>query len=325
MPANAEVDPFFELLTDALRAGPGSPQWRDAVAQLREKGAGEADEFRLLITTRESLESGREYRSVRAGAGFTQKVMGGLGDQKRLGATWPIANIVAIIGAAGILLAVGYVVYRVASPAGEADPRAIEQLSTDAKHYLNDISVASFSGALPDNWKQIGSLPLAFKGTMMPLADTANQGGGIYYANGISAQQGYMVETTIAAPTPNSAILLQVFVSADTSFSAERGTGAHEIAWSLEGLEQRVIVDGNVQQIARKASAGSLKVRLIVNHDLAIVEVGQRNADGRTDFQQVWAGAHHLNSGTHFAGVRFLRSAAGGASPAVESIHIARG
>ena len=31
MPTDAPTDPFFELLTDALRAGPGSPQWRDAV------------------------------------------------------------------------------------------------------------------------------------------------------------------------------------------------------------------------------------------------------------------------------------------------------
>jgi hypothetical protein len=325
MPTNAEVDPFFELLTDALRAGPGSPQWRDAVAQLREKGASEADEFRLLITTRENLESGREYRSVRAGAGFTEKVMGGLDDQKRLRATWPIANVIAIICAAGILLAVAYVVYRVASPPGEADPQAIERLSSDAQHFLNDISVANFSGALPEGWKQIGTLPLGFDGVMKPLGDAANQGGGIYHASGVSAQQGYMIETSIAAPTPNSAVLLQVFVSVDSNFSAAKGIGAHEVVWSLEGSSQRVIVDGNVQQItATKAPTGSVRVRLIVNHDLAIIEVGQRNADGRTDFQQVWAGANHLKSNTHFAGVRFLRSAVGGASPSVESIHIAR-
>jgi len=117
-----------------------------------------------------------------------------------------------------------------------------------------------------------------------------------------------------------------VFVSSDSNFSVDKGTGAHEVVWSLEGTRQSIIVDGNVQQIAAsKPPSGNVKVRLIVNHDLAIVEVGPRNADGRTDFHRVWAGANHLKSNTHFAGVRFLRSAAGGASPSVESIHIARG
>jgi len=34
--AEIESDPFFELLTDALRAGPGSPQWHQAVQRLRQ-------------------------------------------------------------------------------------------------------------------------------------------------------------------------------------------------------------------------------------------------------------------------------------------------
>src|SRR5690242_12889926 len=108
MPTDAPTDPFFELLTDALRAGPGSPQWRDAVAALREKGADDTDEYRLLIRTREDLESGREYRSVRAGVGFTRNVMDRLGEQETDGRkTLPIANIIAILCAIAIIVAVG--------------------------------------------------------------------------------------------------------------------------------------------------------------------------------------------------------------------------
>ena len=51
MPSQTDVekDPFLVLLSDALRAGPGSPQWHDAVAALRQKGLDGTDEHRLLI------------------------------------------------------------------------------------------------------------------------------------------------------------------------------------------------------------------------------------------------------------------------------------
>ena len=64
-----DSDAFLTLLTDALRAGPGSPQWHDALRTLRAGGIEHADEYRLLVAAREHLESGREYRSIRAGPG----------------------------------------------------------------------------------------------------------------------------------------------------------------------------------------------------------------------------------------------------------------
>src|SRR5690606_40903756 len=65
---------FLTLLTDALLAGPGSPQWQEAVSILRRAGA-EGDEYAMLITAREHLESGRPYRAVRPGPNFTRKVL----------------------------------------------------------------------------------------------------------------------------------------------------------------------------------------------------------------------------------------------------------
>src|SRR5947208_662936 len=98
-PANMETDPFFTLLTDALRAGPGSPQWHDAVAALRQQGKDGSDEHRLLLEARENLESGREYRAVRAGPGFTRKLLGEIENEtvggQRSGI--PTATIVAIV------------------------------------------------------------------------------------------------------------------------------------------------------------------------------------------------------------------------------------
>ncbi|MBW3608058.1 MAG: hypothetical protein KY463_06835 [Actinobacteria bacterium] len=71
---NIQTDPFFELLTDALRAGPGSPAWHNAVQKLRGAGAEGSDEYKLLCAARERLESGREFRSVRAGPDFTRRL-----------------------------------------------------------------------------------------------------------------------------------------------------------------------------------------------------------------------------------------------------------
>src|SRR3954468_1272868 len=70
-----DSDQFLKLLTEALRAGPGSPQWHEAVNQLKNSSIADADEYPILINAREHLESGRDYRSIRAGPGFTRKLM----------------------------------------------------------------------------------------------------------------------------------------------------------------------------------------------------------------------------------------------------------
>ena len=73
-----DTDPMLRLLSDALRRGPGSPEWHRAVIDLRDLAPREADEYRLLIAARERLESGRAYREVRAGPAFTRDLFGRL-------------------------------------------------------------------------------------------------------------------------------------------------------------------------------------------------------------------------------------------------------
>src|SRR5580704_15943114 len=77
-----ESDQFLKLLTDALRAGPGSPTWHTVVARLRQSEPAsaaaldsESGQWQALISVRENLESGKSYRSVRAGPGFRRRVM----------------------------------------------------------------------------------------------------------------------------------------------------------------------------------------------------------------------------------------------------------
>src|SRR5882672_8439745 len=99
-----DSDQFLKLLTEALRAGPGSPQWHEAVNQLKNSSVADADEFRMLINAREHLESGRDYRSIRAGAEFTRKVMSAIDQEAAAQApSPPSAAIIAIVAAAGII------------------------------------------------------------------------------------------------------------------------------------------------------------------------------------------------------------------------------
>src|SRR5438105_4844086 len=66
---------LFELVTDALRAGPGTPQWQAALGALPQTAA---DEYTQLSQIRESLESGRAYREIHPGPAFTRDVMAGV-------------------------------------------------------------------------------------------------------------------------------------------------------------------------------------------------------------------------------------------------------
>src|SRR5205814_1078113 len=99
-----DSDQFLKLLTEALRAGPGSPQWHEAVNQLKSSGLADADEYRMLINAREHLESGRDYRSIRAGPDFTRKVMAAIDEESAAQApSPPSAGVIALVATAGII------------------------------------------------------------------------------------------------------------------------------------------------------------------------------------------------------------------------------
>src|ERR1700750_2686952 len=90
----------LQLITEALRAGPGSPAWREALAAIEH--SPDADEFKVLYAARERLASGRQYREVRAGAGFTRKVFDAIEQEQATGdanktAALPSANLIAIL------------------------------------------------------------------------------------------------------------------------------------------------------------------------------------------------------------------------------------
>src|SRR5690242_16548153 len=299
MPAPAETDPFFNLLTDALRAGPASPQWRDAVAHLREQGAAEADEYRLLIDARESLESGKEYGSVRAGPGFTNKLMGQLGEQESQRRGLPWTTLIAIVCTIAVIGSLIYVAYRASSSHPEVDQQAIDQLAADSRTFFNEISSATFNGSIPEGWKPIGSLPLDFTSALRPAnqpAANGESGGGIYLAAPIPPEKNFTLEVKVTVSKPADGWTIEAFVAGGSNFSADRGTSPDELDWLVRGKQQQVVVNGHVNNVGAAPTA-TFPIRLTIGREVAIVETGQRgSAQGNVTFHQIWSGAHHLPS-----------------------------
>src|SRR5256885_7725261 len=143
-----ESDQYLRLLTDALRAGPGTPEWHEAVATLRSRGeAAIGDEYRLLVTAREHLESGKEYRSVRAGPAFTRRLMSQIDQQAQIPQRRivPAPTIIAIVSAVVLVGAIALIGYLVSRGAG-ASP-AIDQLANT--YFVNTLVTGDFSNSLP--------------------------------------------------------------------------------------------------------------------------------------------------------------------------------
>src|SRR5688572_31309804 len=128
----AEHAPFFQLLTEALRAGPGSAQWGEAVAKLRDGGVEGGDEYKLILRAREDIGLGRDFRKVSAGPGFTRKVLDAVEREGTRGSGVPTATIVAILSGLVIIAVIITVIVIMSGGGATKDPQqaAIERLET---------------------------------------------------------------------------------------------------------------------------------------------------------------------------------------------------
>jgi hypothetical protein len=340
---DVEADPFLKVLTDALRAGPGSPEWHQAVTQLRDGGAAAAphrDEYNLLVTARERLEQGKDYRSVRPGAGFTRKVFDGIERENEGGEgrrpTIPTANLVALgsaLAIAGVLALVLFFLFR-GDGDGDVGGRGegIKGL-TDA-YFPDAVASARFDGRVPAGWKTIGSLKLDAAGGLRPAQDGGPPdgqvdgqvlGGGVVRIDPLAAGGSYVVDAKLLLPASAAAGITEVFVSDSPEFSHQRAAGAGgELAWSLQEGSQRVVAGGNVQGPAAQPGAaqatGPLAVEVRFNGTVAVIKAGGR---------QLWAGEHKLDPAkARYVGVRFLQAAGGQSgqaraeTPVVQSVDI---
>jgi hypothetical protein len=301
-PADIDKDPFLELLTDALRAGPGSPEWREAVSKLK-SGGEQADEYRLLIEAREALESGKDYRSVRAGPGFTRKLLSSIENERAGEAVkrpFPTAIVVAVLAALIIIGVIATVVYQLyPHETASLDTKAINEL---ANTYLpTDVLSTTFEGDLPMNWRKIGSLPVDSTNglTVGPGTDA---GGGIVTSDSLPSDQPLSMTVTLKIAAPGDDLVPQIFVSNSPDFSSDRATAEQELVFQLKGDEQTVVASGRVEhQAVLPPHTQTVTVRIVINHDLAIVE---------SNGSRLWAGANRLGDKPRYFGIRFIRTSA---------------
>jgi len=305
-----EKDPLLVLLTDALRAGPGSPQWHEAVNKLK-TSTEPIDEYRLLLEAREALESGRDYRTVRAGPGFTRKLMTHLEQAKQQGAgsskRLSTPTIIVILSAVVVATVIGLLVWQLlpreqVNPV--SNPKAIDDLA--ASYFSNDVLSANFADAIPMGWLKIGSLPVDSAdglraGAVEQVQPGNYAGGGIVAPDPIAADQAFAFQVSLRVASPGDDLTPQIFVSNSPDFSQDRATGAQELVWWLRGRNQKVVVNGNVERQSALGERGhAVNIRIVMNKDLAIVEA---------DNQRLWAGPHHLGNKPRYLGIRFIRTA----------------
>lgn len=301
-----EKDQFADLLAEALRAGPGTLPWREALSKISANSSS-ADEYQLLLSTREHLEKGRSFREIRAGAGFTRKLMDGLEqDQKRGDSRGiPTPTIIAILAVAAIVGALAWIGYHML-PRGDAGHSTTDLAAT---YFTTELASAKFTGVMPAGWRAIGTLPLDATDGLRPFADDQTAGGGIVLATPIAADEPFAFEVELKLAHPGDGLVAQIFVSTSGDFSEDRATSSHELLWSLRGKSQEVVLDGRVLPTSSSnLKDGTVRVRIVMNHDQAIVECNG---------QRLWSGSHGLAAAPRWPGVRFIRSTPDG-KPGVE-------
>ena len=307
-----ESEQFMTLLTDALRAGPASPEWHQAVGVLRAAGAGaNVDEMQLLVRAREDLESGRGYRAVTAGAGFTRKVLAGIeeeGSSKRRGL--PSANLIALL-AAGVILAV-VVVVAVSLFKNPPDPNREQVDKLGGIYIVNPVAQLNFDAGteVGPEWRLIGEVPLKIADKRMGPATTQAtkddkreyKAGAIVLAESIAPDQARMVDVTLKVNRPGDAVIPEVFV-AEGPLDGVKASGSRELVWLLKGGTAQVFLpDLNVQGQGEKIDpkkTPTINVKIRFNKDTVIVESGDK---------RIYEGPHKLSAtGPRYVGVRFRR------------------
>lgn len=308
-----QSDPQLIALTDALRAGPGSPQWRDAVSRLRALGGDEADEYLLLCTAREHLASGRSYREIHAGPGFSRKVMQAVeqdnGNARSRVA--PTAGIIALISGlvvVVVLASAGWFIWRSRGATPAQQQQDLSQV------YFTETLVDAPLDAMPQGWRQIGALPLRFEKGLRPGAAPAGEadsvGGALFWEQSVLPSRPMQIETTLRLPAPESDLAAQVFVTDDPSLSGVRATSPHELAWTYrQGAASVALPSGRLEPVPFKPGPKQQTVEVRIQFDAmsaAIDVAGQR----------VWSGPHGLDPNKpRFLGVRFLAPAGAAADP----------
>lgn len=290
---------FEQLLAEALRAGPGSPQWQQAVAILREAGT-EGEEFAVLCQAREDLESGKKYRSIHAGPGFTRKLMDRLENEKLPQWSMPTASIVVYIAIAVVVIGASVICWQMVAPSHAK--RTLADLQD--VFCVTPVEDVRFENAMPEGFKRIGLLPVEVRGGLVadvrPRAGNQTWGGGVYREKSIPDDMACAIEMSIEVTNPQGTLIPQLFISDEAAFSPDKALSPRELVCLIEAGEVRVVLpDGRTvaQTPLVLDAAGQAILRIKLTDQLAIVEHGGK---------ALWSGEYHMAHHARYVGVRYL-------------------
>ncbi|GIW76374.1 MAG: hypothetical protein KatS3mg104_1437 [Phycisphaerae bacterium] len=273
-----ETDDLLKLLTEALRRGPGSPQWHEAIEKLRDQGIRDADEYRLLMTVRERLQSGQSYREVWAGPAFTRELMQRIREESILSSgksrilVWvSVVCLVLLIGSSVTLVSL---ISRKPPPPSPGDYLS-QQL------FLTPVKAWNFETTFPEDLSVKGDLKLsAFQGLHFPKGNRAG------YASVLSEP--------VLDFNPSVCVELQImyYPSDDGSVSVTLVSGSEPT--SVTGLTVALSPTGYVvtqgqetRLVSTPLSKQLYTLRIKLSASMAVIEV-----NGQT----IWTGEHQLSS-----------------------------
>jgi hypothetical protein len=296
-------DPLVQLLTDALRAGPASPEWHEAVERLNTGHTGPVDEYKLLMQARENLAAGKHYREIRAGAGFTRKVLADIDND--IAATNSKKNpmsagLISYLGAGLIVLALAMIIFWIIQ--GSGGPAVQEDLANE--FFSKPLAqTASFIAPLPSDWKLVGPLELDPTRNLNPLLKKTSadyQGGAVVSTAGISPSQSFSVEATFTFQHVSDEVVPQLFVTDDPNFNSDKATSSHELTWMVrDGFAQVALPNGQFWPNKKKINDGQTTTARIV--------IGNRDAVVFCDGQIIMSGPSQLATNKpRYVGVRML-------------------
>lgn len=299
-----DTDPMLQLLTEALRRGPGSPEWHRAVGNLRDLATPEADEYQLLITARERLESGRAYREVRAGPAFTRELFGRIDEAPEAVRRVTAGLIVRLLLLLTLMGAIGVVVMLVA----QARPGDAQALSE--RLFMTPVRAWTFA-RLPSDLRPAGPLPLDARGNGLRPGgrDTKTPTGGLVYADDpLDLVRGTCVEMRLDyKPGPTS---VQLSLMADTVVTGPLASMGTDLSLVCDASGVR-LSSPSAATAPRPMTAGSHLLRIKVVGTAAVAEV---------DGQVIWSGTHTLGDRA-FVAARFVRDGKSG-DAAVQSLRV---
>lgn len=299
---------FLTLLSEALRAGPGSPAWREAIDKLRVTGkqSKEGEEYSLLIRAREDLAAGRSYRQITAGPGFTAKLMQRLDEPGRR-SFLPTATTIAWLAVIVVVAVLGVLGYVVFSASGGNSLRALRET-----FFVRTVLSEDFQNP-SEQFSPIGSSSPLFGTGLSPAPATRSANrtrhSGVYCVVPLPPGRPSSVEVTLELGKPDANMITQFFVTDQPNFAPATGISPHEFSWIVQDKRLRVLLpDGKtVAEAPLSLEHKSVTIKLRMNQDSVMVEQGSK---------VIYAGPHLLGDRARYLGVRFL-SSSGEKSPAV--------